>query len=92
MPTFGTKACGAPGACEMAAANHRRQHRLAVVVDGKAFRLAHDIHQELIGAAGDVCVKLDLRQEHRRDAAAVPVGSGRDATGRGRSVRRGGRR
>src|SRR5215213_4245156 len=58
---------------EMAAANHGLQHRLAVPVEGEALRLAHDIHRELIGAAGDVRVKLDFRQEYRRDAATVPV-------------------
>ena len=58
---------------EMAAASHRRQQRLAIFIEGKAIRFAHDIHRELIGAAGDVRVKLDLRQEYRRDAAAVPV-------------------
>jgi hypothetical protein len=30
----------------------------------------NDIHRELIGAAGALCVKLDFRQEHRRDVPA----------------------
>jgi hypothetical protein len=74
---------------EMTATNHRRQHRLAIFVDGKAFRLANDIHRELIGAAGDVCVKLDFRQEHRRYAAAVPILAKTPRAGSGQ-IRRGG--
>jgi hypothetical protein len=43
----------------------------------------------LIGAAGDVCVKLDFRQEHRRHAAAVPILAKTPRAGSGQ-IRRGG--
>ena len=57
----------------MAAVSHRRQHRLAILVDGKTVRLAHDKHRELICTAGNVCMQLDFPQEHRRDTPSVQV-------------------